>query len=203
MKGTSRALSPGILKFLDKQQLGRIFASTPCSHSKWHGIFVLQFKNCFFLLSIYSVLQYKGKQMLYELGSTCTASARLGTGKTLKKSRDADLRVLQAAFYKKKKKKQPTNNGRCLTTQHPHTHLQPGICKERQIWEAMHLNLTSNSNSVTQLRSMQPRLNRAAQRQNEHLAEWEPARHSREERECAPTHSQPPPSPPPPAFPPA
>lgn len=79
---------------------------------------------------------------------------------------------------------------------YPETHLQPGICQERQISKAMHLNLTSNSNLITQLRSIQPRFNRAARRQNEHPAEWEPARSSREERECAPTPSQPPPPPP-------
>lgn len=54
-----------------------------------------------------------------ELHFICTASARLGTGNILKKPPDADRRVLQAAFYKKKKP-EPTNNGRCLTTQHPH-----------------------------------------------------------------------------------
>lgn len=100
MRGISRALSPGILKFPDNQELGRIFASTPCSHSKWHRIFVLQFTNCFFLLSIYSVLQYKGEQILYELHFLCTAPACLGTGKTLKKPKGSAGSIL-----KKKKKK--------------------------------------------------------------------------------------------------
>lgn len=39
--------------------------------------------------------------MPYELRFTCTASARSGTGKRLKKLPDADLRVLHAASYKK------------------------------------------------------------------------------------------------------
>lgn len=88
-----------------------------------------------------------------ELHFICTASARLGTGKTLKKPPDADLRVLQAAFCKKKTR----THQQWKMPNYPapsQTHLQPEICKERQISEAMHLNLTSNSNSVTRLRSM-------------------------------------------------
>lgn len=132
MRGISRALSPGILKFPDNQELGRIFASTPCSHSKWHRIFVLQFTNCFFLLSIYSVLQYKGEQILYELHFLCTAPACLGTGKTLKKPKGSAGSILKKKKKKRtpnqkntkkphstkpkksKQKKFPSNNGRCL-----------------------------------------------------------------------------------------
>ena len=73
--------------------------------------------------------------MPYELHFTCTASAHLGTGKRLKKLPDADL-LLHAASYKKPKMPNYTAPSQ--------THLQFETCEEKQILEAMHLNLTSN-----------------------------------------------------------
>lgn len=71
--------------------------------------------------------------MPYELHFTCTASAHLVTGKRLKKLPDADPRALYAASHKK--------NSRGCPTQ---THLRFELYQEKQILEAMRLNLKSN-----------------------------------------------------------